>query len=187
MKEEGAVMPTPAKSLGNTTKHWTNAEKEKRKAAESALKHRFVRLIAPARITADAAAHQYWKDTIKRMRGITLLDNVDTDLLASYCMAKAREDELRAEYSEARETSNSVMRRTLKKHLDGGYADEDYPTKVIRACMSSESEILRLLQAQERLVIKYQSELGLTPAGRVRLAKKRAEARPATEDDDLYG
>ena len=88
-------MATPVKKAENMKKHMTIAEREKREQAEQELERRFVRLIAPKRVKEDSAANAYWKSTIARMKGLTLLDNVDTDLLASYCLARAREDALR--------------------------------------------------------------------------------------------
>lgn len=180
-------MATPVKKTDLTTKHWTNEERAKREAAEKAMERKFVRMIAPARVTADPVAHRYWKNTIDRMKGITLLDNVDTDMLASYCLAQATEDFLRAEYDAMRGRSNETIERTIEKVLNFEYTDEAYPAKVIRSLLSNELTQLYALQAQERVVITYQKELGLTPNGRQRLAKKRAEERPITEEDRLYG
>lgn len=180
-------MATPVKKIENTTKHWTLDEKDARKEAEKAFERGFVRLIAPARVTADNVAYRYWKNTIDRMKGITLLDNIDTDMLASYCLAKSLEDKLRADYNSAQGRSDRTIDRTLEKVLAEEYTDENYPARVIRACLSNELDLLKALQAQERVVITYQKELGLTPNGRQRLAKKRAEERPLTEEDSLYG
>lgn len=180
-------MATPVKALENTSKHWTNEEKESREQAEKAFERKFVRLVAPQRVTADGVAHRYWKNTLDRMKGITLLDNVDIDMLASYCLAKSLEDKLRADYEAARGRSGRTIERTLDKVLAGDYEDEGYPARVIRACLSNELELLKAIQAQERVAITYQKELGLTPNGRQRLAKKRAEERPLTEEDRLYG
>ena len=121
------------------------------------------------------------------MKGITLLDNVDIDMLAVYCLGMSRLAQLRIDASEAKGKSEMVMRRTLDKFLEGEYEDNEYPAKVIRACLNNEGDLIKLAQAQERIVLQYAEKLGLTPAGRVRLAKKRAEERPATEDDMLYG
>lgn len=43
------------------------------------------------------------------------------------------------------------------------------------------------LQALERNILQYADKLGLTPAGRVRFAQKRAQAAAAEPDDDLFG
>ena len=121
------------------------------------------------------------------MKGITLLDDVDIDMLAVYCLGMSRLAQLRKDAAEAKGKSDHVLQRTLDKFLAGEYADNEYPAKVIRACLNNEADIVKLAQAQERIVLQYAEKLGLTPAGRVRLAKKRAEERPATEADDLYG
>lgn len=180
-------MATPVKKIENTSKHWTLSELEKRKEAEQAMERQFVRLTEPKRVKEDPEAHEYWKTTLKRMKGITLLDNVDIDLLAGYCMAAAEVDRIREEYRESQKHSGETIHRTLAKVLNHEYVDNEYPARVIRACVANELAILRSMQGQERLMINYARELGLTPNARQRLAKKKAEERQMTEEDELYG
>jgi phage terminase small subunit len=180
-------MATPVKDVGNTRKHLTNTERAAREAAQQQMERRFVRLVAPPAVIADTVAYKHWQDTIARMKGITLLDNVDIDMLSVYCLGLSRLAQLRADATDAKGKSEHVLKRTLEKFLAGEYSDEDYPAKVIRACITNEADVIKLIQAQERIVLAYAEKLGLTPAGRVRLAKKRAEEKPATEADDLYG
>ena len=180
-------MATPVKKTENMKKHLTIAEREKRRQAEQELERRFVRLVAPPRVKEDPAAYACWKSTISRMKGLTLLGNVDIDMLASYCLARSREDALRADYEKLRATTEKSITKTLQRALEGFYEDNEYPAKVIRALVTDEMTLLKTLQAQARLVIAYQKELGLTPNGRQRLAKQRATERPVTEEDELYG
>lgn len=180
-------MPTPVKDPEKLTGHWTNEQRAAREAAQQQMERQFVRLIAPPPVVADPVAHKHWKDTVKRMKGITLLDNVDIDMLAVYCLGLARISQLRTDAAEAKGKSEHVMQRTLERFLAGEYEDDGYPAKVIRACLNNEADLIKLIQAQERIALTYAEKLGLTPAGRVRLAKQRAEEKPATEADDLYG
>lgn len=180
-------MPTPTKKIENTSKHWTKEERERRENAEQELERRFVRLTEPKRVREMPEAHEYWKSTIKRMKGLTLLDNVDIDLLAGYCLASAQADALREEYRSTRAITDKTIHKTLEKVLNHEYADDEYPARVIRALVADELAILRSMQGQERLVIGYAKELGLTPNARQRLAKKAADERPVTEEDELYG
>lgn len=180
-------MPANVKKTENTTKHWTQAELERRKEAEQAMERQFVRLTEPKRVKDDAEAHDYWKSTIKRMKGITLLDNVDIDLLAGYCLAAAEADRLRSDYREMQNHTKETLHKTLEKVLNHEYVDNEYPARVIRACVADEIAILRAMQGQERLMISYAKELGLTPNARQRLAKRKADERPVTEEDELYG
>ena len=152
-------MPTPAKDPAKLTGHWTNEQIAARKEAQQQLERRFVRLTAPDSVKADSVALEHWTATVKRMKGITLLDNVDIDMLAVYCLGLSRLAQLRIDERNAR--------------AEG----DDY----------SLNNTIKLIQAQERIVLTYAEKLGLTPAGRVRLAKQRAEEKPATEADDLYG
>lgn len=45
------------------------------------------------------------------------------------------------------------------------------------------------LQGQERSILQYADKLGLTPSGRMHLARKKAAqfAGEGGEDDDLFG
>ena len=52
--------------------------------------------------------------------------------------------------------------------------------------MKPDSDSLKELQNQERLIMQYADKLGLTPNGRMRLAKKRAEEK-LDEKGDLFG
>ncbi len=180
-------MPTPPKRLENSSKHWTNAEKERREAAEKGLTRDKIRLVMPKRVKDDQAACAYWKATIQRIKGLELLDNVDSELLAGYCIACAQAEEMRAEYREMRSMTTETIKKTLDKVVEGHYADDDYPARVIRACVADELAILKSIQAQERLIIGYAKELGLTPNARQRLAKQKAEDAPPDEADELYG
>jgi phage terminase small subunit len=180
-------VPTPAKDPEKLTGHWTNEQIAARKAAQQQMERRFVRLTAPPSVVDDAVALKHWQDTVKRMKGITLLDNVDIDMLAVYCLGLSRLAQLRLDASEAKGQSERIMQRTLEKFLAGEYTNNEYPAKVIRACLTNEADVIKLIQAQERIVLTYAEKLGLTPAGRVRLAKQRAEEKPATEADELYG
>ena len=120
------------------------------------------------------------------MKGLELLDDVDIDMLAGYCIACAQVEALRAEYQEMRETTMTTIKKTLDKAIEGEYIDQDYPARVIRACLSDELAILKSIQGQERLVIGYAKELGLTPNARQRLAKQKAEPPAPDEADGLY-
>jgi len=144
-------MPTNVVSLENSRKHLTKAEKEARFAAEKAVTRQTVRLTPPKYLKDDKVAFDYWKKTVKRMQGISLLDDVDTEMLAIYCQLLSRRDLLVARFAK--------------------FPGDDE---------------LKNLQAQERIIVQYADKLGLTPNGRARLAKKRAEERPVDPNADLF-
>lgn len=151
-------MPTNVLSVDNMTKHMSKQDRQERIEQEQKLSRDSVRLRPPKRIRENKPAHAYWKDTIKRMRGISLLDDVDIDMLAVYCEGMARRDELSEQFS----------------------AISYYDAK-------SKTNALISLQQQEKLVLSYAEKLGLTPAGRARLAKKRAQERPIDNSVDMFG
>lgn len=145
-------MPKPTVSIDNMNKHLTAAEKLARQNAEQELKRSVVKLRKPDYVKDDELADAFWKKTIKLMKDVTLLDDLDSDMLAAYCMISARWQRLASE-------SSMVL----------------FGDKLMR------------LEAAERNRLSYAEKLGLTPSGRVRLAKKRAEGKPVDPDAGLFG
>jgi len=118
-------------------KHWTKAEVEARRAeAESLSREKPARMYTPKWLDDDA--RRVWRATIRRLRGLELIDSLDTDLLALYCDAVSK-----------------YKRISAAEQL----TDDDH----------------KALQAWARLILSYADKLGLSPNGRARLAKRRAE------------
>jgi phage terminase small subunit len=168
--EEVNEMPGKVVSIANMAKHLTPAQREARMAAEAEMTRGNVRLTAPPGVRNDPAAHGYWKGTVRRMKGLTLLDDLDTEMFAAYCQILSRRDALM-------ETWRAVAARS-----DAGKDAEER-----LACFTQADDLLKRLEAQERLALAYGEKLGLTPSGRVRLAKRRAEEKQVDPDDALYG
>ena len=82
-------MPTPPKRLENTRKHWTNREIEAREQAEQGLR-RSTRVVLRAPAWLSDEARQVWDSVRRKLRGIDLLDSLDTEMLAIYCDAVAQ-------------------------------------------------------------------------------------------------
>ncbi len=163
-------MPANIVALENMRKHLTPAERAARAAAEQALTRTKVRLVAPKYIKDDPAALTYWRSIVRRMETITLLDDLDAEMLAAYCQILSRRDALSKSWREGTDAAKGCEDPALQLALIGRLDDT-----------------LKRLEAQERLAIQYAERLGLTPSGRVRLAKKRAEEKQLDPDDDLYG
>lgn len=166
-------MPAKSKPVANMAKNLTKAEREAREQAEAeTLPARTrVNLKAPVYVKADKAAAKYWRQTIKRMEGITLLDDLDTEMLAVYCTMLARRDD---------------MSKLCRAVLDESSKDDPEPDTLLESIGKLDS-LMTKLQGQEKAVLQYAEKLGLTPSGRVRLARKRAEERAVSDDDDLFG
>jgi P27 family predicted phage terminase small subunit len=142
------IMPTrpvsaDKMSIGGASggKHWTRAEVESRQQA-TASRERRVTLKPPDWLNEEAL--KVWKDIKKKLKGIDLLDNLDTDLLAIYCDAIVH----------YRESSQKMARPEEDANID---------------------ELAKTTQAWARIVTSTADKLGLTPGGRARLAKKKAE------------
>ena len=64
----------------------------------------------------------------------------------------------------------------------------DMTADAVNVAVSKLDTLTGKLQALERNLLQYADKLGLTPAGRVRLAQKRAQAAADPQpDDDLFG
>ena len=152
-------MAVPGKVLDNMTKHLTLAEAAARAEAEGELLTH-VELSPdkpPALLKGDSAARRYWAAILGRMDNVLLLDSLDTEVMAIYCAMLSRRDKL--------------QRTSRAKDLEPKDA----------AALSTE------LQKLEKSILSYAKDLGLTPAGRAQLARKRAAAVEVDPDADLYG
>jgi len=174
-QERGArQVPEPVKALENQTGHRTEAEKAARAAAETEIipdRGGAVTLEKPAVMSGNAAAARYWKKVLARMEGLSLLDDLDSDMLGVYCSMMAR-------YEQQTKLLKKVN-TTLKK------AGSD-PEGIAEA-VSKLDTISSRLQSLERNILQYAEKLGLTPSGRVRLAQKRAAQVEVDPDAYLYG
>ena len=80
-------MPEAVKNSENMTKHLTKAEREARRQAEGELIPRRTRLKLkkPAFVSKNKQANAYWNQLLKRMEGLALLDDLDSEMLAGDC------------------------------------------------------------------------------------------------------
>lgn len=166
-------MPTPAKRTENMTKHLTNAEIEARESAAAGVQPQrdVVKLVPPVLMKKDAAASRYWKSILKRMDGLDLLDDLDSDALGVYCVMLSRYEAL----------------GKLRKTFAAQDVDEMTPKELIDFTASLNA-LESKLQALERNLLAFAEKLGLTPSGRARLAARRAEAEDeADPNSDLFG
>jgi len=150
-------MPKPVVAMANTNKHLTPDQKKSREAAEIELQREKVRLGMPFFVKNDKRAVFYWEKSIKLMKGITLHDNLDSDMLAAYCVISSRWERLQ---------------ELINKQLDEDKFDD---------------RVFARVEAAEKNRLAYAEKLGLTPTSRLRMAKKKAEKKPAGINDDLYG
>jgi len=172
--EEVWHVPEPIKTMDNQTGHRTEAEKAARSAAEGAVlpdRGGEVNLEKPAIMIGNAAASRYWRNVLKRMEGLVLLDDLDSDMLGVYCSMMARYEQ------------QSKLLRTVNAELKKIKADPE----AIAEAVSRLDTISSRLQSLERNILQYAEKLGLTPSGRVRLAQKRAAQAEVDPDADLYG
>lgn len=168
-------MPARAKTLDNQTKHLTKAELQARGQAEDAVMpiRPKLELTPPNYIKTDAKAKRYWREILKRMDGVSILDALDGEVLAVYCTMLSRRD-----------ATHQLFNRLLK---DSKAKDADPEAQA--AILGKLDGLMTKLQGQERSILQYADKLGLTPSGRVHLARKRAAqaAGEAGDDDDLFG
>ena len=167
-------MPEAVKNSENMTKHLTKAEREARRQAEEGLIPRRTRLKLkkPAFVSKNKQANAYWNQLLKRMEGLALLDDLDSEMLAGYCSMLARRDE------------TILLAGRLTDRLS--VADME-PDDILEA-MGKLNVLHGKLHALDRTLLQYAEKLGLTPSGRVRLAQQRAKAAAEPEPDgDLFG
>ena len=167
-------MPEAVKNSENMTKHLTKAEREARRQAEEELLPRRTRpkLKKPAFVSKNKQANAYWNQLLKRMEGLALLDDLDSEMLAGYCSMLTRRDE------------TILLAGRLTDRLS--VADME-PDDILEA-MGKLNVLHGKLHALDRTLLQYAEKLGLTPSGRLRLAQQRAKAAAEPEPDgDLFG
>lgn len=167
-------MPTRPKTLDVMAKNMTKAEIAAREAAEAAVLP--LRPLdakrPPASLAGDTKARRYWREVLDSLEGTSILDGLDRDALSIYCSMLARRDYM-----------DLLCRRVLRESKE----DTDHAESLLEL-VSKLDTLLGKLQTHEKTLLQYADKLGLTPSGRVRLAKRRAAATLAPEaEDDLYG
>lgn len=162
-------MPTPIITVENMTKHLTNEEKAARLAAEQAMKRETVNLQKPKFVSGAAA--KLWEQTIDRMVGLELLDDLDSEVLGLYCDQVMRRNE------------QEKMRRKLLRMIAKCSEDDEH----LPSLLDQADKLARSVAALERQILQYADKLGLTPSGRFRIARKRADMTVSDSDEDLFG
>ena len=195
-------MPAAVKSSANMTKHLTQAELEARQQAEEeVLPHRRrTRLKKPGFIAGNRTANAYWNQILKRMEGLALLDDLDSEMLAGYCSMLARRDQtilLIGQLMDQLGVAGAMADGQARRKKPAAMTDQEWERSATPPEMTADELIEAVsklgtltgkLQTLERNLLQYAEKLGLTPSGRVRLAQKRAQAAAEPEpDDDLFG
>lgn len=196
-------MPEAVKNSGNMTKHLTHAEREIRRQAEDAVmpRRQKPKLKKPGFISGNRQANAYWNQILKRMEGLALLDDLDSEMLAGYCSMLARRDEtilLVNQLTERLGVAVAAGAGKARRKKDSAMTDEEWEASASASPPMEPDELIEAagkltalhgkLHALDRTLLQYAEKLGLTPSGRVRLAQKRAQAAAEPEpDDDLFG
>ncbi len=168
-------MPARAKPLENQTKHMTQSEKQAREQAEADIMpvRPQLALKPPSYVKTDAKAKKYWLEIIKRMEGVSILDALDGEVLAVYCTMLSRRDATHQLFAK-------LLRESKAKNVD---------PETQAAILGKLDGLMTKLQGQERSILQYADKLGLTPSGRIHLARRRAAqaAGEVGDADDLFG
>lgn len=162
-------MAKNAKTLENIDKHLTSAEIKAREQAEAEVlpERMTVSLKQPKYVKQDKIARRYWNDILKRMEGVAILDDLDTEMLGIYCAMLSRRDATQAVLDDALQDAAG---------LDG--------TERVSA-VGKLSDLQAKLNGLEKTLLTYAEKLGLTPSSRAALARRRAAA--VEEPDELFG
>lgn len=162
-------MPTASKTVATMSKHLTKSEIEAREAAENGVipQRDEVKLEIPAIVKRDSIAKKYWISILERMDGLSILDDLDSEMLSGYCLQLARRDRL-----------VSLHTKLTREAAKGKNPDVD-----LRMVDKLDTLTAKLSKLDTGL-LAYADKLGLTPTGRARLAQKRAETENKAVDPD---
>lgn len=149
-----------AKRLENTSKHLTNAEKERREEGERAFKrNKDVLIQLPEYLNDDPEGQRIWVQVLNDAEEFGIFDNLDAETLGTYCSVTSRIITLRKKY---------------RSCVNGHRKTSD---------MLDISKELRLLEGEQ---LSYASKMGLTPESRLRMSQKVA-AEDMDDEEDFYG
>lgn len=155
-------MPTPVKTSESMTKHTTKAEQEARQEAEKSVNPDRGEIVLTKPSWLKGRGAKYWQAILSRMEGTSILDDLDSEMLAVYC-------------------SQLQEREKLQSMLAAARAEKEPERDAILS-------IGKRIDALDRSLLSYAEKLGCTPSGRVRLAQKRAAAAAELEPNgDLFG
>ena len=196
-----AAVPSAVKNSANMAKHLTQAELEARRQAEEEVlpQRQKAKLKKPGFISGSRQANAYWNQILKRMEGLALLDDLDSEMLAGYCSMLARRDQTITLISQLMDRlgvagavdAGKARKKKLSAMTDGELESSAAPPEMtadeLIEAVSKLDTLTGKLQALERNLLQYAEKLGLTPTGRVRLAQKRAQAAAPEPDGDLFG
>lgn len=169
-------MPPKAKRIENMTKNMTLAEEQARIEAEAATipQRETLNIVPPAYVAkGDRAALRYWTQVLDRLAtaNVELLDDLDSEVLGLYCSMLSRRDRTCKMYKK-------LASLTKTKGLD---------VAELLDLTAQMQDLDSQLRSQERLILQYADRLGLTPASRAGLAKKKAAEAADDPDADLFG
>ena len=166
------AVPTAVKNLDSMTKHLTKSERTARQAAEDSVQPgSAISSSPPKSLAGDRNAQKAWRTIVRRMSGLDILEKLDTEVLAIYCSALSRRDAL-----------NALCRDLIAELSDVS----DLDTKLERT--DQLDSLCRKIAQQEKSLLQYAGQLGLTPEARARLARRRAaQDSPPDPDEDLFG
>lgn len=158
-------MPTPVKTSENMTKHTTKAEQEARQVAEASVNPDRGEIVLTKPPWLKGRGSKYWDLILGRMEGTSILDDLDSEMLAVYCSQLQEREKL------------LKMLAAARKPNEGETPKQD-----------DILAISKRIDALDRSLLSYAEKLGCTPSGRVRLAQKRAAAAAEIEPNgDLFG
>ena len=183
-------MPTPPKASAAMQKHLSDAELKARQEAEQQTmpdRGGNIKLKKPRLIAKNKTANSYWNQIVKRMDGLAILDDLDSEMLAGYCSMLVQ---LGVQGALEADVKKAPAKMSDAEWEDSGRTNPPMTPDELIEAVSKLDTLTGKLQSLERNLLQYADKLGLTPTGRVRLAQKRAEqasGKAAEPEDDLYG
>lgn len=156
-------MPTLPKALEHMSKNLTAEERQLREQAEEGVipdRGRESHMEKPAIMTKNAAAGRYWRKVLERMKGLAILDDLDSDALGVYCVMLARY-----------ETQCKVLSQATQE-LKKAKADPE----AVADAVSKLDTVSGKMQSLERNILQYGCELEALTGQPYQADTKRSEA-----------
>ncbi len=173
-----------AKDMSLNRGHFTQEQIENREKSKASVTPS-VKLQVPDVIKSNVSYMRVWKATLKLYKGTQLLNALDSDLLARYCIEKHNLQELYGERDAYRKTGYYKARAVdnLYEEKDGAYNEiKITPETYLDTLLRLETRI----EVKTKLLNQMAIALYMTPKARAGAVPMKPDKEPIDGNADMF-
>lgn len=184
------AQPVELHLLKGNIRHLTKAEIEERKKAQVQLGEH--RLVCPAYVKANKAAHRKWKEIAKLYKDIDFVSSADVGMMARYCVAfaeyldlvghRAKVAAIEIDVDDAADAVEALAVKYGTRRAERLFAKVEYLLSV-----NGLLAIDKAINAKMQTLVQMEDRLFLNPLAKVRNIPKREEPQKDPLADKGFG